>query len=58
MEVSGQLHAPAALLSGKRPRYPLDRRLGESQSGSTRGGDMKKIPVPAGNGLYIVQPVA
>jgi hypothetical protein len=25
MEVSGQLHAPAALSSGKDPRYLLDR---------------------------------
>jgi hypothetical protein len=28
MEVSGQLHASAALPPGKSPRYPLDRRLG------------------------------
>jgi hypothetical protein len=33
MEVSGQLHASAALTSGKEPRYPLDRRQEESQSG-------------------------
>jgi hypothetical protein len=26
MEVSGQLHAPAALPQGKSPWYPLDRR--------------------------------
>jgi hypothetical protein len=29
MQVSGQLYAPAALTRGNRPRYPLDRRLGE-----------------------------
>jgi hypothetical protein len=28
MEVSGQLHALAALPQGKSPWYPLDRRLG------------------------------
>jgi hypothetical protein len=28
MEVSGQLHAPAALPQGKSPQYSLDRRLG------------------------------
>jgi hypothetical protein len=27
MEVSGQIHASAALPRDKRPRYPLDRRL-------------------------------
>jgi hypothetical protein len=32
MEVSGQLHAPAALPRGKSPRYPLDRTLDGSQS--------------------------
>jgi hypothetical protein len=28
MEMSGQLHAPAALPSDKIPWYPLDRRMG------------------------------
>jgi hypothetical protein len=37
MEVSGQLHAPAALPPGKSPWYPLDRRLGGPQSRSGRG---------------------
>jgi hypothetical protein len=32
LEVNGQLHDPTALLPGKEPRYPLDRRLGEPQS--------------------------
>jgi hypothetical protein len=41
MEVSGQLHAPAALPpQGKSPWYPLDRRMGGSQSWSG-GGDEK-----------------
>jgi hypothetical protein len=41
MEVSGQLHAPAALPPGKEPRYPLDRRLGGPKSCSGRGGEEK-----------------
>jgi hypothetical protein len=41
MEVSGQLHAPAALLPGKKPWYPLDARLGGPQSMSGRGGEEK-----------------
>jgi hypothetical protein len=44
MEVSDQIHSPAALPRGKRPRYPLDRRLGQSPSGG--GGEEKKIPFP------------
>jgi hypothetical protein len=41
MEVSGQLHAPAALLPRKSPWYPLDMRLGGPQSRSGRGGEEK-----------------
>jgi hypothetical protein len=41
MEVSGQLHAPTALLPGKEPWYPLDRGLGGPQSRSGRGGEEK-----------------
>jgi hypothetical protein len=41
MKVSGQLHAPAALLQGMSPWYPLDRRLGGPQSRSGRGGEEK-----------------
>jgi hypothetical protein len=37
MEVSGRLHASAALPPGNVPRYPLDR-LGGAQSWSGRGG--------------------
>jgi hypothetical protein len=36
-EVSGQLHAPAALLPRKERRYPLYKRLGGPQSRSGRG---------------------
>jgi hypothetical protein len=46
MEVSGQLHAPAALPPGKRPWYPLDRRLGGPQSRSGRGGEEKNSQPP------------
>jgi hypothetical protein len=38
MEVSGQIHAPAALPQGKSPRYPLYKRLGGPQSRSGRHG--------------------
>jgi hypothetical protein len=40
MEVSGQLHASAVLPpppQGKKPWYPLDRRLGGPQGRSERG---------------------
>jgi hypothetical protein len=48
MEVSGQLHAPAALPPGKSPWYPLDRRLGGPQSRSGRGGLEKNTQLPPG----------
>jgi hypothetical protein len=48
MEVSGQLHAPAALLQGKRPWYPLDRSLGGPQGRSGRGGEEKNSHPPPG----------
>jgi hypothetical protein len=47
-EVSGQIHAPAALPSGKEPRFPLDRRLGGPQSRSGRGGEEKNSQPPPG----------
>jgi hypothetical protein len=48
MEVSGQLHAPAALPPGKDPQYALDRRLGGPQSRSGRGGEEKNSQYPPG----------
>jgi hypothetical protein len=48
MEVSGQLHTPAALPQGKSLRYPLYRRLGGSQSRSGRGGEEKNSQTPLG----------
>jgi hypothetical protein len=41
MEVSGQLHAPAALPPGKEPWYPLDRKAGGPQRRSGRGDEEK-----------------
>jgi hypothetical protein len=47
MEVSGQLHAPAALPPGKAPSwYPLDRKLGGPQNRSGRGGEEKNSQPP------------
>jgi hypothetical protein len=43
--VSGKLHAPADLTSGKEPRYPLDRNLGGPQSRSGRCGEEKNFGV-------------
>jgi hypothetical protein len=48
MEVSGQLHSPAALPPEKETPYPLDRRLGEPQSRSGRGGEEKNSQPPPG----------
>jgi hypothetical protein len=56
MEVSGQIHAPAAL-----PRsdiwYPLDRKLGEPQSRSRRCGEKKNSQLLSGFEPRIIQPV-
>jgi hypothetical protein len=46
MEVSGQLHAPAALPPGKETLYPLDMRLGGSQNRSGRGCEEKNSQPP------------
>jgi hypothetical protein len=48
MEVSGQLHEPAVLPPRKRPRYPLDRRLGGLQIRSGHGGEEKNSKPPPG----------
>jgi hypothetical protein len=55
--VGGQLHAPAALPSGRSPRYQVDRRLGGPQSRSGRGDGEKKNPViaPVGKWTTVVQ---
>jgi hypothetical protein len=45
MEVSGQLHAPAALLPGKGVQYPLckKKKLGELPNRSGRCGKEKNL---------------
>jgi hypothetical protein len=57
MKMSGQLHDPAALLPGKQPRYPLDRRLGGPQSWSGRGGE-EKTSLTTGSRNPLAQPIA
>jgi hypothetical protein len=44
MEMSGLLHAPAALAPGKSVRYPKERRLGRSQRHSGRCGE-ESVPM-------------
>jgi len=54
--VGGQIHAPAALSSGKEPRYQLDTKLGRPQSRSGRGGGGgKKRSATVGNRTLVVQ---
>jgi len=50
MQMSGQLHVPAALSLGKSPyTYPLYRRLRGPQSRSGRGGEEEiSVPLPGG----------
>jgi hypothetical protein len=48
MEVGGQLHAPAALPTGKEPLVPINRRLGGPQNRSGRGGEEKNSQPPPG----------
>jgi hypothetical protein len=55
METTGQLHTPAALPPGKQPS---DRRLGELQSRSGRGGEEKNFQPLLGLQPPIIQPVA
>jgi hypothetical protein len=43
MEVSGELHAPAALLPGKSPNKPLNTRLGGPLSQSERFEEQKNF---------------
>jgi hypothetical protein len=57
MEVSGQLHATAALPQGKSPWYPLDRRLGGPYSRSGRGGEEKNSQILPEIDPLIIQPL-
>jgi len=56
--VSGQLHVPAALIQGKNPRCPLDRRLGGPQNHAGSGGEEKNSQPLPGLEPLIIQPVA
>jgi hypothetical protein len=58
MDVSGQLHAPAALPQGKSPWYPLDRKLGGPQSWSGHNGEEKNSDPLPGLESPIIQPGA
>jgi hypothetical protein len=54
--MSGQIHdLPRFTSGGKSIPYPLDRRLGGTQSRSRRGGEQKKPITPAGNWTPAVQ---
>jgi hypothetical protein len=58
MEVSDQLHAPAAFPQGKSPWYTINRRLSGTQSRYGRGGEEKNSqPLPEIE-HPIIQPVA
>jgi hypothetical protein len=46
MEVSGQLHSPAALPPEEEPRYLSDRRLDGTQSRSGHGGEERNSQPP------------
>jgi hypothetical protein len=58
MEVSGQLHALAALPQRKNLRFPLDIRVDGPQNRSERGDEGKIDPAPAMNRTPVVQLVA
>jgi hypothetical protein len=45
-------------IRGKNPRYPLEKKQGGFQSRSRRGGEEKKFPVPVGNRIPVIQPLA
>jgi hypothetical protein len=58
MEVSGQLHDPAALSQGKSPPYSFKRRLDGHQSRSGYGGGEKNSQPLPGLEPPVIQPVA
>jgi hypothetical protein len=59
MEVSGQIHAPAAFPPGKESQYPFDRRLCVPQSRSGHGvKEENPQPLPGIEIHPVVQPVA
>jgi hypothetical protein len=54
----GPFHAPAALPRGKRPLYPLDRRLSGPRNLSGRGGEKKNSQPLPGLEPPIIQPIS
>jgi hypothetical protein len=58
MEVSGQLHAPAALPPGKKPLVPIGQEAGWAPEPFWTRWFREKFQAPAGNRTPIVQPVA
>jgi hypothetical protein len=57
MEVCGQIHNPAALSSGHRPRYPMCRKLGGSQNRSGRYRVEKNLfPLPGIETRFLGRP--
>jgi hypothetical protein len=58
MEVSSELHSPAALLPREWSWYRLERRLGEPESQFGCGGEYKKtLTYPAWNRTLANRPV-
>jgi hypothetical protein len=55
MEVSGHVHAPAALPAAKSPWYPLDRRIERRRSG--RDAEEKNSQPLPGLEPPVIQPV-
>jgi hypothetical protein len=58
MEVSDQLHAPAALHPGKEPQVPTGEEAGWTPEPVWKLWRREKFLPPAGNRIPAVQPVA
>jgi hypothetical protein len=58
MEVSGQLHAAAALPRGNSPRYPLNKEAGWAPYLVFTLWSREEFLAPAGNRTPAIQPVA
>jgi hypothetical protein len=58
MEVSGQLHAPAALPPGEEPPVPIGQEAGWAQRRSGRGGEEINSHPLTGLELLTIKPVA
>jgi hypothetical protein len=55
---SGQLHAMAILLPGKKPlQYPLNSKLGGPQNQSGRFGEEKHLLLLPASEAWLIQPV-